>query len=66
MMKKSVILVEKNPENERKEDEYQESLLNSKGKDKPSDMSVCTKIHSKSLFFGSEFEGLCLWLKFII
>lgn len=44
-MTKYVILVETNPENETKVDEYQGSLANSKGKDKPSDVSVCTKRH---------------------
>lgn len=42
---KYVILVETNPENETKVDEYQGSLANSKGKDKPSDVSVYTKRH---------------------
>lgn len=44
-MTKYVILVETNPENETKVDEHQGSLANSKGKDKPSDVSVCTKRH---------------------
>lgn len=65
MMKKSVILVEKNPENETKEDEYQESLPNSKGR---TNRVICLYVprYIENHFFVSEFEGLCSWLKFII